>query len=241
MTNKRRASRILRIMPIMLLIGLMATSCNSSERKSDREKNDEYYARFEQRAKKRHKKHRREVTHKAADTIPQKVEERNEPADRNEPPVSKEIREKAKPAESKKPAETTERSTTSNTSTPKSTASEKSTNTAPKHEEEEKTYTVVEESPSYPGGENALNSFLASHLMYPSIAAENGVQGRVTLKVQIKKDGSVGEVRITRSLSKECDTEAVRVVKKLARFNPGRQNGEPVNVWLTLPITFRLQ
>lgn len=238
MTNKRRASRILRIMPIMLLIGLMATSCNSSERKSDREKNDEYYARFEQRAKKRHKKQRKEVTHKAADTIPVKVEQRNEPADRNETPVREEVREKAKPT---KPAETTERPTTSNTSTPKSTASEKSTNTAPKHEEEEKTYTVVEESPSYPGGENSLISFLASHLMYPSIAAENGVQGRVTLKVQIKKDGSVGEVRITRSLSKECDTEAVRVVKKLARFNPGRQNGEPVNVWLTLPINFRLE
>ena len=99
----------------------------------------------------------------------------------------------------------------------------------------------VEQMPQFPGGEEALLRYLSSHINYPPMAAENGVQGRVTVQFVVDKTGRVGEVKIVRSVDKELDKEAVRVCKSLPKFTPGRQNGQAVAVWYTLPVTFKLQ
>ena len=100
---------------------------------------------------------------------------------------------------------------------------------------------TAEQMPQFPGGEAALMKWLADHIMYPALAAENGVQGRVILQFVVKKDGSVDEVRVVRGKDPDLDREAVRVVRGLPKFIPGKMNGQAVNVWYTLPITFKLQ
>ena len=105
----------------------------------------------------------------------------------------------------------------------------------------EEVFTVVEQMPQFPGGDAALMKFLSSHINYPPMAAENGVQGKVTLQFVIETDGRVGDVKVIRTVDKDLDREAIRVVKSLPKFTPGRQNGRPVRVWYTLPVNFRLQ
>ena len=99
----------------------------------------------------------------------------------------------------------------------------------------------VEQMPQFPGGDEALLKYLSSHINYPPMAAENNVQGRVVVQFVVDKTGKVGEVTVVRSVDKELDREAVRVCKSLPKFVPGRQNGQPVSVWYTLPVTFKLQ
>ena len=99
----------------------------------------------------------------------------------------------------------------------------------------------VEQMPQFPGGEAALMDYLASHINYPPMAAKNNVQGRVVVQFVVEKTGHVGDVKVVRSVDKDLDREAVRVCKSLPQFVPGRQNGQPVNVWYTLPITFSLR
>ena len=108
-------------------------------------------------------------------------------------------------------------------------------------EVKEEILTLVEQMPQFPGGDAALMKFLSSHINYPPMAAENNVQGKVILQFVVEKDGHVGEVMIARAVDKDLDREAVRVVKSLPKFIPGRQNGHPVRVWYTLPVNFRLQ
>ncbi len=107
--------------------------------------------------------------------------------------------------------------------------------------EDNKVFNSVEQMPQFPGGDAALLKYISSHIQYPAMAAEQGIEGRVTLQFVVTKNGSVGEVKVVRSLSPECDNEAKRVVKGLPKFTPGRQNGQAVNVWYTLPVTFKLQ
>ena len=102
-------------------------------------------------------------------------------------------------------------------------------------------YRSVEQMPRFPGGEAALMKYLDSHIVYPPLAAMNEVEGRVVVQFVVKKDGSVGEVKIVRSVDKDLDKEAIRVVKSLPKFTPGRQNGKAVNVWYTLPVPFKLK
>ena len=102
-------------------------------------------------------------------------------------------------------------------------------------------FTVVEQMPQFPGGDEALRKFLSSHINYPPMAAENNVQGKVILQFVVGADGRVGEVKVARSVDKDLDKEAIRVVKSLPKFTPGRQNGQAVRVWYTLPVTFKLQ
>lgn len=83
--------------------------------------------------------------------------------------------------------------------------------------------------------------YLSSHIQYPTMAAENNVQGKVVVQFVVTKTGKVGEVKVVRSVDKDLDREAVRVCKSLPNFVPGRQNGQPVSVWYTLPVTFKLQ
>ena len=99
----------------------------------------------------------------------------------------------------------------------------------------------VEQMPQFPGGDEALIKYLSSHINYPPMAAENNVQGRVVVQFVVDKTGMVSDVKVVRSVDKDLDREAVRVCKSLPRFVPGRQNGQPVSVWYTLPVTFKLQ
>ncbi len=104
-----------------------------------------------------------------------------------------------------------------------------------------KVYKSVEQMPMFPGGEMALMKYLQSHINYPPEAAKNDIGGRVIVQFIIDETGQVGEVKVLRHVSEEIDAEAVRVVKTLPKFEPGRQDGEAVSVWYTLPISFKLQ
>ena len=98
----------------------------------------------------------------------------------------------------------------------------------------------VEQMPQFPGGDAALIKYLDSHIQYPPEAAKNNIQGRVILQFVVDKTGEIGEVKVVRSVDKDLDKEAVRLIKTLPKFIPGRQNGQAVAVWYTLPVTFKL-
>ncbi len=108
-------------------------------------------------------------------------------------------------------------------------------------EVKEEVFRSVEQMPQFPGGEAALMKYLQSHINYPPMAAENNIQGRVVVQFVVDKTGRVGEVKVVRSVDKDLDKEAVRVCRSLPKFTPGRQNGQAVSVWYTLPVTFKLQ
>lgn len=95
--------------------------------------------------------------------------------------------------------------------------------------------------PQFPGGNNAMYSFLGSNIQYPSEAAENEIQGKVIIKFVVKADGSIGATEIVKSVHPALDAEAERLVKLMPKWTPGRHDGKPVNVWFTLPVNFKLQ
>jgi len=105
---------------------------------------------------------------------------------------------------------------------------------------ETKPFIRVEEMPEFPGGLPALLKFVGENLIYPPEAEKNNIQGRVTLKFVVNPDGSVGTIEIIRGVDPLLDTEAVRVVKTLPKFKPGRQRGIPVPVWFSLPVFFQI-
>lgn len=110
-----------------------------------------------------------------------------------------------------------------------------------KKPEPEQVFVSVEQMPKFPGGDAELMKYIQEHLRYPTMAAENNIQGKVVVQFVVTKNGSIGEVKVIRSRDQDLDKEAVRVVKSLPNFIPGRMNGQPVNVWYTLPINFKLQ
>ena len=99
-------------------------------------------------------------------------------------------------------------------------------------------YDAVEQMPAFPGN---LNGFISSNLKYPAIAEENGVQGRVIVQFVVDRDGSISDIKVVRSVDASLDREAVRLVRSMPRWTPGKQNGKAVRVRYTLPINFRLQ
>ena len=103
---------------------------------------------------------------------------------------------------------------------------------------ENEIFKSVEQMPQFPGGEAALMEYIESHIQWPSRAA--CAQGRVIVQFVVDKTGEIGEVKVVRSVDKDLDDEAVRIVKTLPKFIPGRQNGRAVSVWYTLPVTFKL-
>ena len=124
-------------------------------------------------------------------------------------------------------------------------AAQTQTYVAPKvvEEEEESSqpiFTVVETMPQFPGGDAALLQFLAKSIKYPVIAQENGIQGRVILRFVVSKTGTIDNVTVLRSLDPTCDKEAIRVVKSMPKWIPGKQNGNNVPVYFTLPVVFKL-
>ncbi len=102
-------------------------------------------------------------------------------------------------------------------------------------------FTAVEQMPQFPGGDAELYKWISSHIKYPTMAAENNIQGRVTVRFVVKEDGSIGRVEVLRGKDPDLDKEAQRVVKTLPKFIPGKMNGRAVQVWYTLPINFKLQ
>ncbi len=112
---------------------------------------------------------------------------------------------------------------------------------APKPEVASKVFDVVEEMPSFPGGQGALMQYLGSNIKYPVVAQENGVQGRVIVGFVVEPDGSISGVNVMRSVDPSLDKEAMRVVKSMPKWKPGKQNGSAVRVKYTVPVVFRLQ
>lgn len=106
---------------------------------------------------------------------------------------------------------------------------------------EEKVFDVVEQMPQFPGGDAALFEYLSTHIKYPTIAEENGVQGRVIVTFVVERDGSISDVKVVKSVDPSLDKEASRVVAGMPKWIPGKQNGSAVRVKYTVPVTFRLQ
>ncbi len=103
---------------------------------------------------------------------------------------------------------------------------------------EEDIFQVVEDMPTFPGD---INKWLGKNVKYPVIAQENNIQGRVTVQFVIERDGSITDVKVLRGVDPSLDKEAVRVVKSMPKWKPGKQRGKPVRVSYTVPINFRLQ
>ncbi|MBE6332376.1 MAG: energy transducer TonB [Bacteroidales bacterium] len=119
-----------------------------------------------------------------------------------------------------------------------------SADSGPSEEEEtegNQIFTVVEQQPEFPGGEAALMAYIKKNLKYPAFAAENGIQGRVTLSFTVEKDGSIANIEVMRSPAEELSKEAIRVVQSMPKWKPGKQRGKAVRVKYVLPVTFRLQ
>ena len=108
-------------------------------------------------------------------------------------------------------------------------------------EQDNKVYNSVEQMPEFPGGVAEMMKFLQMNIKYPPTAAANKIEGRVIVQFIIDATGQVGDVKVVRSVDEELDAEAVRVVKSMPKFTPGRQDGKAVAVWYTLPISFKLQ
>ncbi|MDE6464645.1 MAG: energy transducer TonB [Muribaculaceae bacterium] len=100
---------------------------------------------------------------------------------------------------------------------------------------------MVEQKPSFPGGEAAMYTWLSQNIVYPPAASEEGVQGRVVVEFVVGKDGSITNARVVRNRHPALDREALRVIQSMPRWVPGRNNGQPVKVTYTLPVTFKLQ
>ena len=111
----------------------------------------------------------------------------------------------------------------------------------PVKEEETKVFDVVEQMPSFPGGDKALFEYLSKNIKYPVVAEENGIQGRVIVTFVVERDGSITDVRVVKSVDPSLDKEAQRVVKSMPRWIPGKQNGSSVRVKYTVPVAFKLQ
>jgi protein TonB len=108
-------------------------------------------------------------------------------------------------------------------------------------ETEPEIFVIVEEMPAFPGGVPALMKFISEHLDYPALARENNIQGRVIIQFCVTPTGGIDMIGILRGVDPELDAEAIRVVKSLPSFKPGKQGGVPVPVWFQLPINFQLR
>ena len=107
-------------------------------------------------------------------------------------------------------------------------------------QKEEKPYIQVEQMPQFPGGNEAMLKYIASNLRYPTIAQENGIQGKVYVRFVIDKNGKISHAEVLRGLDSTCDKEAIRVILSMPQWIPGKQNGKTVPVVFTVPVHFKL-
>lgn len=115
---------------------------------------------------------------------------------------------------------------------------------APPEEEEDEEKVIhirVEKMPEFPGGQEALNRYLVRNIKYPLLAQENGIQGRVVCQFVVNSDGSIVDISVVRGVEESLDKEAIRVIKSMPKWTPGRQGGKNVRVKYTLPIRFKLE
>ena len=108
-------------------------------------------------------------------------------------------------------------------------------------EETDVPFVVVEQMPSFPGGDAALMKYLSDNIRYPVIAAESGIQGRVIVQFTVRRDGTIDDVEVVRSADPNLDKEAIRVIKSMPNWTPGEQRGKKVNCKFTVPVVFKLQ
>ena len=101
-------------------------------------------------------------------------------------------------------------------------------------------FVVIDEQAEFPGGLPALMKWLSQQIRYPEAAQQNDIQGRVVVRFVVEKDGSIGQVTIVKGINKDLDSEAIRVVKNMPKWHPGKNNGIPVRSYFNLPVTFRL-
>ena len=106
---------------------------------------------------------------------------------------------------------------------------------------DERIYSVVEQMPQFPGGNTELLNYISKHLKYPGIARRNGNQGKVICRFIVTSRGRIEKPEVVRSLDRYCDKEALRVLRSLPRFIPGKQNGVNVDVYYMLPVLFSLE
>lgn len=104
-----------------------------------------------------------------------------------------------------------------------------------------KLYDKVDQMPRFPGGPGELAKFIAANLRYPQQAIDRGVEGQVLLRFVVEKDGSIADIRVLQSVDPACDAEAMRVIRMMPRWEPGKHNGRAVRVWFTQPIAFELR
>lgn len=107
--------------------------------------------------------------------------------------------------------------------------------------EEETIFLVVEEMPSFPGGEQEMYRYIGKNIEYPRMAKESGISGRVFVTFVVEKNGAVTDVKILRGIGGGCDEEAIRVIKSMPKWKAGKQRGKPVRVQYRMPIKFTLQ
>ena len=106
---------------------------------------------------------------------------------------------------------------------------------------EAEVFVIAETMPSFPGGQNALMSFMKQNIKYPTVPQEQGVEGRVIIQFIVDKDGTITDPVIARGVDPYLDKEAMRVIKAMPKWNPGKQRGTPVRVKYTVPVLFKLQ
>ncbi len=110
-----------------------------------------------------------------------------------------------------------------------------------KEEEEQPIFTVVEKDPEFPGGTDALYKYLAENIKYPQLARDNGITGKVYITFVVERDGSIANPKILRDIGGGCGAEAIRVVKAMPKWTPGKQRGKAVRVQFNLPVNFNLK
>lgn len=110
-----------------------------------------------------------------------------------------------------------------------------------KVEKKEEIFEIVEQPPTFPGGERAMYEFLNDNMKYPVIAQESGIQGKVICQFVVGRDGAIENVKVVRSVDPSLDKEAIRVIKSMPKWIPGKQGGRTVKVKYTLPVAFRLK
>jgi protein TonB len=113
--------------------------------------------------------------------------------------------------------------------------------TEPDTAKTEDVFTVVEQMPEFPGGQDAFNKFLNENLIYPKKAKKNGIEGKVWVSFIVDKDGTIRNVELIKGIGFGCDEEVVRVVKLMPKWKPGTQSGKPVIVKFRFPINFTLR
>ena len=116
----------------------------------------------------------------------------------------------------------------------------KTTKATKKTSANDKVYEVCEQMPTFPGGDAALMKYLSENVKYPALAIKAQEQGRVVVSFTVEKDGAISDVKVARSVTPSLDAEAVRVVKAMPKWTPGKQDGQPVRVRYNVPVSFKL-